>query len=472
MRRTLYLKFIIAYLIFGFLSFVTIATFNSDYIMQYLIEEKADALYKEATLVANRYAANFYKKDTSLEYIQSTLEAVDTYITAPIWVLNASGKIVLSSRNRTVNDENLVIDRFDPTSTEGKYYTTGNFYGQFDTEMLSVFSPITSNYKVKGYVVIHTSLEGIEQVRNQILNISYITLGIIFLLSLIIMGVFTKMVYIPIIKITHAANEYAKGNLKYELPIHKNDEIGYLSASLNFMSNELSRSEENQKKFIANVSHDFRSPLTSIKGYLEAILDGTIPVEMQEKYLKIVVLETERLNKLTSSLLTLNDFGSKGIILEKTDFDINKVIKDTAATFEGTCKNKKISIELILTGKTLYVSADMGKIQQVLYNLIDNAIKFSHNNSKIFLETTEKGEKVFVSVKDTGIGIPKGSLKLIWDRFYKTDVSRGKDKKGIGLGLCIVKEIVQAHGETINVISTEGVGTEFIFRLPKSKIEE
>ena len=114
--------------------------------------------------------------------------------------------------------------------------------------------------------------------------------------------------------------------------------------------------------------------------------------------------------------------------------------------------------------------ADLGKIQQVLYNLIDNAIKFSHPDSVIYIQTTVKYEKVFVSVKDTGIGIPKGSLKKIWERFYKTDQSRGKDKRGTGLGLAIVKEIIQNHGETIDVISTEGVGTEFIFTLPRATV--
>jgi signal transduction histidine kinase len=277
------------------------------------------------------------------------------------------------------------------------------------------------------------------------------------------------MVYIPIRKITTAATEYAAGNLKYELDISKEDEIGYLAKTLNYMSSELNKMEEYQKKFIANISHDFRSPLTSIKGYIEAIIDGTIPPEMQEKYLNIILFETERLTKLTSSLLTLNNFDTKGSMLEITDFDINSVIKKTASTFEGTCTSKKISIELILTGHRLYVSADMGKIQQVLYNLIDNAIKFSNNHSVIYVETTEKNGKVFVSVKDTGIGIPKDSLKKIWERFYKTDLSRGKDKRGTGLGLSIVKEIIQAHNENINVISTEGVGTEFIFTLPVSK---
>ena len=138
-------------------------------------------------------------------------------------------------------------------------------------------------------------------------------------------------------------------------------------------------------------------------------------------------------------------------------------------TFEGICNEKHISIELILSGQKLYVTADMAKIQQVIYNLADNAIKFSHPDSSITIETTEKNEKVFVSVKDSGIGIPRDSLKKIWERFYKTDLSRGKDKYGTGLGLSIVKEIIQAHGENINVISTEGVGTEFIFTLPLAK---
>ena len=157
----------------------------------------------------------------------------------------------------------------------------------------------------------------------------------------------------------------------------------------------------------------------------------------------------------------------KGMVLELTDFDINMVIRKTVATFEGTCEKKGITIELVLTGDELIVHADETKIGQVLYNLLDNAIKFSHHNSSIRIETTEKHSKVFVSVKDSGIGIPKDDVKLVFDRFYKSDLSRGKDKKGTGLGLSITKEIIHAHNEHINVISTEGVGSEFIFSLAK-----
>ena len=273
----------------------------------------------------------------------------------------------------------------------------------------------------------------------------------------------------PLVKITNAAKQYASGNLDVVIPVNTQDEIGYLSASLNYMSSQLKDMEDYQKKFVANVSHDFRSPLTSIKGYVEAMADGTIPPEMQGKYLNIILFETERLTDLTRDLLTLNEFDTKDLLLDKTDFDIHEVIRNTAASFEGTCTAKKISIELLLATRTLYVHADRHKIQQVLYNLLDNAIKFSNPESTITIETTPRGDKVYTSVKDYGIGIPKSSINKIWERFYKSDLSRGKDKKGTGLGLSIVKEIIQAHNENINVISTEGVGTEFIFSLPLTK---
>ena len=139
------------------------------------------------------------------------------------------------------------------------------------------------------------------------------------------------------------ADAFAEGNFSYKIPVHKNDEIGYLAASLNYMANELNTLEDDQRKFISNVSHDFRSPLTSIKGYVEAMLDGTIPPEMQEKYLNIIVFETDRLSKLTQSLLELNKYGSHGTMLDVSEFDINQLIKMTCLTFEGTCKAKRIS---------------------------------------------------------------------------------------------------------------------------------
>lgn len=472
MKKTLYLKFVLAYFIFGVFGFIIITTFVPSMTQEHLVREKAEALYSEATLIANTYASGLYSSETTLETVKTQLDSLAVYLDSIIRIINPSGRLVLDT-NTPINVEDIVIiERFDPTVTRGSYYMVDHFFGNFDQEVLSVIAPITSNYKVKGYVVIHSSMESIEDSTNSLLNISYITLCILFLLSLIILIFFTEMVYLPLRRITRATEQYATGNMHYECQVDSEDEIGYLAACLNFMASEIARSEDDQKKFVANVSHDFRSPLTSIRGYLEAMLDGTVPPQLHEKYLNIVLNETDRLTKLTNSLLMLNNLNTKGMMLDRIDFDINKVIRNTAASFEGTCRSKTMAIELVLTGDIMYVNADIGKVQQVLYNLLDNAIKFSHHDSVIKVETSEKKNKLFISVKDTGIGIPKEDLKLIWDRFYKSDLSRGKDKKGTGLGLSIVKEIVNAHGEHINVISTPGVGSEFIFSLSKSDKNE
>lgn len=468
MKKTLYLKFLLAYAIFGIFGLVILATFVPSMTREHLIREKADSLYSEATLIANTYARNLYNSEISLEAVKNQLDALAVYLDSNVQIINPSGRLILDTDMPIDVENEVIIEEFDSAIAGSSYYVIDNFFDVYPQDVLSVIAPITNNYMVKGYVVIHTDMVSIDESCNSLLNISYITLIILFLLSLIILIFFTEIVYMPLRKITYATEQYATGNMHYEFSVDSEDEIGYLAACLSYMANEIARSEDDQKKFVANVSHDFRSPLTSIQGYLEAMLDGTIPPELHEKYLNIVLNETQRLTKLTNSLLILNNLNTKGMLLDITDFDINQIIRSTAASFEGTCLKKNIAIELILTDEIMYVTADMSKIQQVLYNLMDNAIKFSHHNSVIKVETTEKKNKIFVSVKDTGIGIPKEDLKLIWDRFYKSDLSRGRDKKGTGLGLSITREIIQSHNEHINVISTPGEGSEFIFSLPRS----
>lgn len=472
MKKTLYLKFVLAYFIFGIFSFIMVSVFVPSITKEHLVREKAEILYSEAMLISDTYAAGLYTSETDLETVKTQLDFLAVYLDSDIRIINPSGRLVLDTGRPLNVEEVVMIENFDPAVTNTSYYMVNNFYGSFPSEMLSVLAPITSSYRVKGYVAIHCDMNDIQASCNSMLNISYITLVILLLLSLIILIFFTEIVYIPLRKITHATEQYAAGNMHYEFQVESDDEIGYLAACLNYMASQIAGAEDDQKKFVANVSHDFRSPLTSIRGYLEAMIDGTIPPETHEKYLKVVLAETERLTKLTNSLLTLNNLNTKGMLLDRTDFNINPVIRATAASFEGTCLKKNIAIELILTGDEMFVHADVEKIQQVLYNLIDNAIKFSHHDSVIKVETSLKKNKLFISVKDTGIGIPKEDLKQIWDRFYKSDLSRGRDKKGTGLGLSIVKEIINCHDEHINVISTEGVGSEFIFSLPLSADSE
>lgn len=467
MRSTLYIKFILVYIAFGFLSIFCVASITSKSMLDRLEAETSSALYREASLLSTDYLPGYFSSHLSLSTIHSQFSGMQDYMNANIWFVERNGSMIVSCTLSGQPATPKSISNFNPVENGSTTYSISTYHDYFFEDMITVITPVTSGFQTDGYLLIHKPYSDLIAEKEAYMASVYITVSVIYLLSFGILIAFQFLVYRPLRKITEAAQQYASGNLEYEIPINTQDEIGYLSASLNYMSTQLRDMEDYQKKFIANVSHDFRSPLTSIKGYLEAMADGTIPVEMQPRYFKILLFETERLTDLTTDLLTLNEFDTKNILLDFTLFDIHEVIKNTASSFEGTCRTKRISIELLFATKILNVNADKRKIQQVLYNLLDNAIKFSSNDSEITIETTERNGKVFVSVKDHGIGIPKKSIPKIWDRFYKTDLSRGKDKKGTGLGLAIVKEIIQAHNENINVISTEGVGTEFIFSLKK-----
>ena len=467
MRKFLFVKFITVMIFLGILGFTAISLVGVNLVEEHVEGVYSGRLYREATKIAGQRAVNYYREfDTPAEFYEALCSSI--YEKEEIWLISPKGEILMDTSQKFITEDFPKLKNFDPGKSSGSYYEIGNFFGYFQEEHLSIMVPVTINMDIKGYIAMHLPMSVLYHQRDGLLN----TIHILFLLFLgimmLIIPVFYFMINRPLKKIIHGANTFASGDLKYNIPLDKEDELGYLAMTLNYMSDELDMTGNYQRKFISNVSHDFRSPLTSIKGYTEAILDGTIPPEMQEKYLKIVVYETDRLYKLTQSMLTLNNLDEKGRQLDYSDFDINRTIKTTAEAFEGICRDKHISIELFLTGQTLLVHADMGKIQQVLYNLIDNAIKFSSPDSVIKIESTLKHETVFIYVKDTGCGIPKERLTKIWDRFYKIDTSRGKDRKGTGLGLAIVKEIINSHKQNINVISTEGVGTEFIFTLQKS----
>ena len=468
MHSNLYLKFIILYIIFGFLSIFTAATLGAQLVLDTIRDDDASRLYREATILATDQLSDYYSEDMSFTATRTLLNGVNIYLEADLWLTDTDGNVLLSVSSSGTGMVPKQIQDFDPAEAGGEQYLTGDYHGYYSDEVLTMIVPVTEGFSTKGYLLVHKPLSYFEEQQHTIMVCVYITLIVIYVLSFMIFLGIHLFIYLPLRKITEAAKQYASGNLDYEIPVNSQDEIRYLSASLNYMSTHLKDMEDYQKKFVANVSHDFRSPLTSIKGYIEAIADGTIPVELQGKYLNIILFETERLTDLTRDLLTLNEFDTKDLLLNKESFDLHEMMKQVAASFEGTCTSRKISIELLFASRVLYVHADRSKIQQVLYNLLDNAIKFSNPQSTVTIETTERGEKIFTSVRDYGIGIPKEDLSKIWERFYKSDLSRGKDKKGTGLGLAIVREIIQAHNENINVISTEGVGTEFIFSLPKS----
>lgn len=466
MKKRTFWKFLIIYLLCAFLSFLSSSFICSLLSEKYLIETTAENLYSEVSRMASgRVGTSYLKSDVSSEDIYENLCALASYQSAIFWLINCSGDILIDTSASSVSGSMRKIINFDPSELPSRYYQIGDFFGMFHEKTLSVVSPITDKFTTRGYFCAHFNLKNLKHEKDAIMNIFRLAFCIILLIFSLLVILFYRRFYHPLARIKKAAEEYASGNLNYKIYPDMKDEFCSLSASLRYLASEIKQSGDYQKKFISNISHDFRSPLTSIKGYLEAMLDGTIPYESQDHYLHIVLSEAERLSKLTNSLLTLATYDEQKVLLELSDFDINDVIRQTTATFEVLCLQKNLRVDLFFDQGPLYVSADLGKIQQVLYNLLDNAIKFSNPDSSIRIETTEVHDKVFVSVKDHGEGIASENLSKIWTRFYKTDPSRGKDKKGTGLGLAITKEIIQSHGEYIDVISTPNVGTEFTFSL-------
>ena len=427
-------KFLRFYILIGILGFFLITLCGSYMVEKNLEHSLSAALYTEAHNIASNESVKNNISSSTVDTLQEHLSAIADFQDAVLWVINSKDEIIVSTQQNIDINDPVPLKEFDASRWGDNYYQVGNFYGFFKTEHLSVIAPITSDMTTKGYVAIHYAMTNLYQSRSNLLWIIQLLFVITYLMTAVLFLFYSFYIRKPLYAITKGASEFANGNLSYQIPVKSENELGYLASNLNYMADKLNRNGEYQRKFISNISHDFRSPLTSIKGYVEAMIDLT----GQDQFKKDLT-------------------GCTGSI------------KSTAASFEGTCTTRQILLELILSGQTLYAHADLEQIQQVLYNLLSNAIKFSPDHSTITIETTEKNGKIFVSVKDHGIGIPKSSLNRIWERFYKIDRSRGKDQKGTGLGLAIVKEIISAHGQHINVISTEGVGTEFIFTLEQAK---
>lgn len=466
-------KHIFIYIAICVISFILVSTicYKTDY--KHIYNYYSDRLYLQANEIANEYALD-YLAESKLRRIELEMKSLSTFNDTRIMFITPSGDVILDTNNSSTDKSNedrilFSINDFDYGDLKGKHDILWDFYGLFSEPALSVFSPISNSFEIKGYVVINIPESAIVERVYDTFNTNYLTLAIVLILSSAFLVLYFFQVHRPIKEITRATNEYSKGNLSYHVKPMHNDEIGRLGMSLDYMASQLNESDKFQQKFLSNISHDFRSPLTSIKGYLEAIQDGTIPPEMLDKYIGIMLFETERLTKLTSNILTLNELDPKSVRLDISTFDLNSIIRHTVETFEGTCKKKGIKFNITYANSVQNVKADKGRIQQVIYNLIDNAIKFSKENSYIYITVKEKGEKAQISIKDTGCGIAKEDIDKIWDRFYKSDSSRGRDKKGSGLGLSITKEVIQAHGENIDVVSTVGVGTEFIFTLELAK---
>ena len=350
---------------------------------------------------------------------------------------------------------------------EGHIVTSeGTLAGLFMEPKLTIIYPIGNEDITIGAIVMSTSMESLNENISEVVRITINGVIISCIAAFIMISFSSRSVTKPLRQMNDAAKVIASGDFEKRIEVKSIDEIGQLAESFNNMAEALNMQETSRRGFVANISHDLRSPLTSIIGFLEAMKDGTIPAERNDYYLDIVLSECKRLAKIANDLLDISKIELTGELeLLREEFEINSLIRDTLIQFENRIRQKNIKAEISFAGEATMVFGDFEKIQRVVHNLLDNAVKFTPEEGRIRVETTIKDKKVFVSIKDSGRGLGEEEKQHIFERFYKADSSRGIDKTGAGLGLAIVREFIKAHDEKIYVESVEGLGCNFVFTL-------
>ena len=343
------------------------------------------------------------------------------------------------------------------TRLDGLYETAGYVAG---------LPVVTPNGAVLAYVFAASSASSIIQVWNSLLRIFLIAAFSILLLSLILSYVIAKVRARPINEMASAAVKFAHGDFSARVTgEERDDEIGALAASFNRMAESLEQSERRRSDFVANVAHELKTPMTTISGFADGILDGTVPPEKERQYLTTISSETKRLNRLVRSMLELSRIQNAGPeTLRRQSFDAVDVLTGTLVIFEQKITARRLDVDAMIPEDPMLVYGDADAINQVIYNLLENAVKFSAPGGTLGVSLFKQGEKAYISVRNEGPTIPEEELPFLFDRFHKTDKSRSADRDGYGLGLYIVKTIINNHGEDISVRSRDGV-TEFVFSL-------
>ena len=433
--------------------------------------EKKEELVGQGEKIATAYSKAY--RTGNLGDLSYELQILENYMESGVVLVNRDGKVVLTSPgfDGVLIGDDMMYEDLTQKVLHGEIVTHQMKKGEvFDTPMLVVGYPVTEGYLAGIFMC--RPLPEIEASLMEMYQMSILSLFFVSLLGLIVSFLTAKHVALPLVMMNQAAKVIANGDFEQRVEIKSNDEVGELAQSFNHMAESLQAHEKVQKDFIANISHDLRSPLTSMNGFLTAMLDGTIPAEKQGKYLQIVLEETERLSRMTQGIVELSRAQSSAILLEESNFDINGLIRTNIDLLEPQLKEKRAIIRAIYDEEKTMVRGDEDKISRVLQNLLSNAVKFSPENGVIEVETTLLDKKkVLISVKDEGPGISQEDQKYVFDRFFKSDTTRNEDKVGSGIGLAIAKEFMLAHGENITVKSEEGKGTTFAFCLKLAEKE-
>ena len=439
---------------------------------KYLRDSTVSGLKQDADVIADLAAAYSYDGSLISQDFLLNLDVVSRVTDADMVICDDSGTILLCSDSLMGCDHNGVTfnrEYVQKVIAQGGDSATGLIKGLYEEERYIVADPIAAGDTVSGVVIVSTPTAATTRIMNKISNIFLTASAFVVLIAVFAVSAFARRESRPMRDMAKAANAFAHGNLEARVKIEEDcsEEMEELALAFNNMASSLQKSEYQRQEFVANVSHELKTPMTTIAGYVDGILDGTIPPQRHSYYLQIVSDETKRLSRLVRSMLDISQLQKEAGIPEekKMHFDLEECLGQVLITFEKKITDKGLDVDVDMPDHPVFTWANRDYVTQVIYNLIDNAVKFCPQGKTLGLKIREGSNKAYISVSNQGDTIPPEELPLVFDRFHKLDKSRSQNRDGWGLGLYIVKTIVCSHGENISVSSKDGT-TEFTFTMP------
>lgn len=478
MQKTLFKKYLRITSLVILISFLILSLVMLIFVSNYWKSEKRNVLRKSAESISRIAASNAITLSRGVYQLdevrmRSFMVAFADNIESDIFVTDSRGQIIMAaySSGGNVNASGQVDADIMQKALGNRYGTQGTMGGIYTVPYYVVGVPITVGTNTIGAVFAAYNVASFNVFRVDLMKIFLYTMLAAFLVAFCVLWLFSYRLVQPLRIMAAAAHCFGEGNFSVRVPVTSQDEIGQLAVAFNSMAGSLASGESVRRNFIANVSHELKTPMTTIAGFIDGILDGTIPPEKQDHYLKIVSQEVKRLSRLVRTMLDLSRIDSGEMKLRPARFDLTNTVLSALLSFEDAIDAKKIEVRGLEDAESIYVDGDPDMIHQVVYNLIDNAVKFTNDNGYLEIRLKSEPSRTVVSVENSGAGIAPDELPLIFERFYKTDKSRSQDKNGMGLGLYIVKTIVRLHGGEISAESVVNEYCRFIFWLPK-KIEQ
>lgn len=481
MRKSLFKKYLRITTFIIAMCFVFLIVVMITLISRQWRDEKREVLGKNASAIATLASNNTTYDAGNDVYVVNELvmlpfiEAFARNSDSDIFITNVSGECLLGEFQKS-GKETLgpVPQEVVAIAMQGQYVAQGTLGGAYDRPYYVVGVPVTVSDEdgfqtTIGIVFSSTSVDALATYWVETLHMIFWVGITIFMVAFCVVWIFSYKLVQPLRQMTAAAHSFGEGDFSARISVSSEDEIGQLASALNNMATSLSSSENMRRNFIANVSHELKTPMTTIAGFIDGILDGTIPKEQEPKYLSIVSQEVKRLSRLVRTMLDLSRIDSGELKIRPGRFDLTQTVFSTLITFEQSIEEKQLEIRGLETAESLFVDGDPDMIHQVVYNLVENAVKFTNQGGYIEITIFDGPARSGVRIRNSGAGIAPEEIGMIFDRFYKTDKSRSQDKNGMGLGLYIVKTIIRLHGGEITARSEPGSYTEFEFWLPKKQ---